>query len=367
MRLLRTSGGSEGRAAADVLFAKIIAADGAVWQHYNVMMKAALDSTAARSMLEQMAFDGISPDVSTYNTLIGHLAIEGDPAAIAAVVNVEMPAAGVVPDARTNEITNLGSNALVKRRRSAMAKMLTAGADGEAAAEALLHRLEKTRSAHSEHYRFVINHFGKQVAAAAAAADSDSSDATESLFTSATAIAKLDHWFERSPFIRQHKLERINERKWKVVLHGASRHLSFARLRALRAEFEAMPAFAPVKPLSLQAPYDANAEGGGEEEAGRILAAAAATAADDGANDRALGEMPKPAQLYIGVGRGDRSGTGTRDTTWQRTSQASSRKTLKSQVSRWLQKHQIRYRYTKRWNAYEIEITPSNIAKFKRT
>lgn len=396
VRLLRTSGGNEGRAAADVLFEKIIRSGGATWQHYNVMMKAALDSGAARGILQQMVGDGVTPDVSSYNTLIGHLAIEGDYAGVTSVVTEEMPAAGVDPDERTKKVQTLNENALMKRRRSSMAKMLTAGVEGEAAAEALMTRLEKSYTAHSEHYRFIINHFGKQVAAATAANATSAGGpetAASAMFSVDTALINLDHWFERSPFIRRHKLEQIGDQKWKVVLHGASRHLSFARLRALRAEFEAMPEFAaapashqqPHQPPAHQQPSDsedaevlqpseaASAPTSTAGSASSLSSSEAATPKVTAGKDAAEGDGSgrssregKPGQLFIVVGRGDRSGTGTGDVKWQRTSQASSKNMLKSQVSRWLQKRQIRYRYVKSRNGYEVQLTPANIAKFKR-
>jgi len=65
--------------------------------------------------MEQMAAAGVQPDVVTYNTLLSNLMFEGNAEEARAVVEREMPAAGVEPDDRTKSVLEKPENYLNRR------------------------------------------------------------------------------------------------------------------------------------------------------------------------------------------------------------------------------------------------------------
>merc|ERR1712166_693449 len=72
--------------------------------HCNVMVTHCDTSAEQRSMMEEMVAAGVQPDVVTYNTQATQLMFEGNAEEARAVVEREMPAAGVEPNDRTQSV-----------------------------------------------------------------------------------------------------------------------------------------------------------------------------------------------------------------------------------------------------------------------
>ena len=72
--------------------------------HYGWAMKELCQSSdEMRALMESMKQNGVLPDVSNFNQLINKLLYDGDIVAAQHVYDVEMPAAGVVPNDRTKK------------------------------------------------------------------------------------------------------------------------------------------------------------------------------------------------------------------------------------------------------------------------
>merc|ERR1711865_579880 len=91
----------EARQHAQVFFEGLTVNKVADVFHCNVMATHCDTSAEQRSMMEEMVAAGVQPDVVTYNTLANKLMFEGNAEEARAVVEREMPAAGVEPDDRT--------------------------------------------------------------------------------------------------------------------------------------------------------------------------------------------------------------------------------------------------------------------------
>merc|ERR1712166_345523 len=72
--------------------------------HDRLMATHCDTSAEQRSMMEEMAAAGVQPDVVTYNILANKLMFEGKYQEARAVVDTEMPAAGVEPNDRTKSV-----------------------------------------------------------------------------------------------------------------------------------------------------------------------------------------------------------------------------------------------------------------------
>ena len=70
--------------------------------HWNVMLRLCHTSARRRRVMEEMLAAGVQPNAATYNILASQLMFEGKAAEARAVVETEMPAAGVEPDDRTH-------------------------------------------------------------------------------------------------------------------------------------------------------------------------------------------------------------------------------------------------------------------------
>merc|ERR1712166_927457 len=72
--------------------------------HWNLMQKLCDTSAEQRSMMEEMAAAGVQPNAVIYNKLASQLMFEGNAEEARAVVEREMPAAGIVPNDRTHSV-----------------------------------------------------------------------------------------------------------------------------------------------------------------------------------------------------------------------------------------------------------------------
>merc|ERR1712166_93012 len=91
----------EARQQAQVLFEGLTVNKVADVFHCSLMATHCDTSAEQRSMMEEMVAAGVQPNVVTYTTLLSNLMFEGKYQEARAVVDTEMPAAGVEPDDRT--------------------------------------------------------------------------------------------------------------------------------------------------------------------------------------------------------------------------------------------------------------------------
>merc|ERR1712195_62075 len=98
---LTETGTPKARQQAQTLF-KVLKVNGVANEfHWTLMQKLCDTGAEQRSMMEEMAAAGVQPDVVTYTSLATKLMFEGNAEEARAVVEREMPAAGVVPNDRT--------------------------------------------------------------------------------------------------------------------------------------------------------------------------------------------------------------------------------------------------------------------------
>merc|ERR1712195_309843 len=84
-------------------------------------------STEQRGMMGEMVDAGVQPDVSTYTKLAHQLMFEGKYEEARAVVETEMPAAGVVPDDRTHALFDRTEDKWSKMRTMHLQGLLKQG------------------------------------------------------------------------------------------------------------------------------------------------------------------------------------------------------------------------------------------------
>ena len=79
------------------------------------------------NMMGEMAEAGVEPDVATYGTLTNQLLLEGNLEEARAVVETEMPAAGVVPNDRTHAVFEKPEEDLSRMRTNHLQSLLKRG------------------------------------------------------------------------------------------------------------------------------------------------------------------------------------------------------------------------------------------------
>jgi len=99
---LTKTGTPKARQQAQTLF-KVLKVNGvADVFHWTLMQKLCDTSAEQQVMMEEMAAAGVQPSVMTYTTLVYQLMFEGNIEEARAMVETEMPAAGIVPNDRTH-------------------------------------------------------------------------------------------------------------------------------------------------------------------------------------------------------------------------------------------------------------------------
>merc|ERR1740117_1119921 len=121
---LAKTGTPEARQQAQTLF-KVLKVNGVanVFQ-CSVMLTHCDTSAEQRSMMEEMAAAGVQPSVITYNTLAKQLMFEGNVEEARAVVEREMPAAGVEPNDRTHSMSEKPDDDLSRMRTKHLQDLL---------------------------------------------------------------------------------------------------------------------------------------------------------------------------------------------------------------------------------------------------
>ena len=93
---------------AEALFEQLKASGMTDVFHWSVMQRLCDDSDEHRTLMEEMTEAGVKPDVATYTMLVNQLKHDGLSGAAQAVLNIEMPAAGIVPDDRMRALFDEG-------------------------------------------------------------------------------------------------------------------------------------------------------------------------------------------------------------------------------------------------------------------
>jgi len=114
----------EARQHAQVLFEGLTVNKVADVFHCNVMATHCDTSAEQRSMMEEMAAAGVQPNVVTYTTLASKLMFEGKYQEARAVVDTEMPAAGVEPNDRTKSVLEKPEDDLNRMRTKHLQDLL---------------------------------------------------------------------------------------------------------------------------------------------------------------------------------------------------------------------------------------------------
>merc|ERR1712166_303587 len=104
LRGLLDTSTAEAREQAQAFFEVLKTNNVADLFHWTMMQPQCGTSTEQRGMMGEMVDAGVQPDVSTYTKLAHQLMIEGKYEEARAVVETEMPAAGVVLDDRTHAL-----------------------------------------------------------------------------------------------------------------------------------------------------------------------------------------------------------------------------------------------------------------------
>lgn len=117
-------GGDEATGAAWALLEKLVERREADIFQFTTMLKACYDSAQTRELIGvMMPKAGVKPDVVSYNMLVGMLMMEGEKEAARAVVEKEMPAAGVVADDKTRKALSLADDVkMLSMRRTTLLK-----------------------------------------------------------------------------------------------------------------------------------------------------------------------------------------------------------------------------------------------------
>merc|ERR1712166_1384738 len=127
--------------------------------HCRLMAKHCDTSAKQRSMMEEMAAAGVQPDVVTYTTLVNQLMIEGKYQEARAVVETEMPAAGVEPNDRTQSLLEKPEEDLSRMRTKHLQDLLKRNTpEARQRAQEFFEGLTVSRVADSFHCSVMLTH-----------------------------------------------------------------------------------------------------------------------------------------------------------------------------------------------------------------
>merc|ERR1712166_1057269 len=95
--------------------------------HWTLMHKLCDTGAEQQVMMEQMAVAGVQPSAVTYSTLVNQLMFEGNVEEARAMVETEMPAAGIVPNDRTHSVFEKTEEAWSRMRTKRLADLAKTG------------------------------------------------------------------------------------------------------------------------------------------------------------------------------------------------------------------------------------------------
>merc|ERR1712195_286614 len=140
-KLLNTST-SEGRQQAQAFFEGLKMGGVADIYQWNLMRGLCETSAEQRSMMGDMTEAGVNPNCATYNMLTTRLMFEGRLDEARAVVETEMPAAGIEPDNRTHALFERPEKEWSRMRTGHLTKLLnTSTPEGRQQAQAFFGEL----------------------------------------------------------------------------------------------------------------------------------------------------------------------------------------------------------------------------------
>jgi len=147
LQQLAADGDPEG---AMELFNLAVAHDAVNVRHWNLIQNLGFTESSAerRGVINQMVAAGVQPDTATYTTLANRLLLEGSTEEAHAVIEIEMPAAGVSPNSRTLELLEKTDTMWSKLRTSHLNRLVnSATKEGRKQAEAFFQILLTNRAA----------------------------------------------------------------------------------------------------------------------------------------------------------------------------------------------------------------------------
>merc|ERR1712028_135101 len=150
-KLLNTST-PEGRQQAQAFFEGLKVNGVADIYQWNLMRRLCETSAEQRSMMGDMTEAGVNPDCATYNILAKQLMFEGRLDEARAVVETEMPAAGIEPDNRTHALFERSEKDWSVMRTGHLTKLLnTSTPEGRQQAQAFFEGLKVGGVANAHH------------------------------------------------------------------------------------------------------------------------------------------------------------------------------------------------------------------------
>ena len=112
-----------------------------------------------RSMLEEMTKAGMQPVAASYNTLASRMMLEGKYREARAVLETEMPAAGVLPDDYTHLVFERSEEVWSKMRAQQLRDHLKEGTpEGRQTAHTFFEGLKNAGAANEYHRSLMLKH-----------------------------------------------------------------------------------------------------------------------------------------------------------------------------------------------------------------
>ena len=156
---LIVKGVSVGQETVWDIFQNLVRRKQATKDHFDLMMTKACQSSDQQQHLVDvhMPAAGVLPDVHTYNTLVSQLIIEGNEDSARKVAEKDMHAAGIKPDAQTWKPFGLQAEELDRMRSQHLANLVSHGhQDGYNAAWEFLEGLVARKKASRHHFNFMM-------------------------------------------------------------------------------------------------------------------------------------------------------------------------------------------------------------------
>merc|ERR1712166_481306 len=141
-------------------FFELLKANGVANVFHWTMMQGLCDTSVERCrMIEEMVEAGVKPTFMTYNNLVNQLMIEGKYQEARAVVETEMPAAGVEPNDRTQSVLEKPEEDLSRMRTKHLQDLLkTNTPETRRQAQVFFEGLTVNRVAKSFQYSIMLTH-----------------------------------------------------------------------------------------------------------------------------------------------------------------------------------------------------------------
>ena len=156
LQSLLKRGTPEARQQAQEFFEGLKVSSVANGFQFSVMMKPCNTSAEQRIMMAEMVEAGVEPNVAIYDTVVSQLMLEGNFEEARAVVEMQMPAAGVVPDDRMHALFERSEREWNTMRTKHLQGLLhTSTAEARQQADNFFEGLKANRAASVFHWTFM--------------------------------------------------------------------------------------------------------------------------------------------------------------------------------------------------------------------